>query len=386
MPASPRLVHRTGAVDGPRYRRFRGAGAGPFDNPPGVAPPSEPGTTGLPLPLPEPNETDLSEAMQEVMMENVRPLRLKLLLEIERTGSISQAAEACMIRQPSASAHLRTLESAIGHQLVARGGRGSKLTAAGQIVAAHAMQVLATLDSMRVALEALDTRNGGELTLAASLMPSVVLIPALLRQFSDSHPDATVKLRTAPSATVVREVARGIAEIGIAGEFATPERVVRRQITLDELVGIASPELVSPDAGWISPGAFARNNLLVGDEQSSTRMVIERHLARAGYSPAAVSVFDSSEAIKHAVAEGFGVSFLSRELVSEDVQRGKLIAFRVAGLGSIRRTIHLVQSGDRQPTPEATAFAALLAEGCGDRTVVDGPAGSHPRRVWSSLG
>ncbi|MGZ6564934.1 MAG: helix-turn-helix domain-containing protein [Solirubrobacteraceae bacterium] len=41
-------------------------------------------------------------------------MRLRLLLEIDRTGSISAAAERCAIGQPSASMHLRAPETAIG--------------------------------------------------------------------------------------------------------------------------------------------------------------------------------------------------------------------------------------------------------------------------------
>ena len=90
----------------------------------------------------------------QVQVENVHPIRLRLLLEIDRTGSISAAAERCGIGQPSASTHLRTLEAAIGQRLVIRNGRGSSLTAAGKIVALHAAKILASLDSMRWALDA----------------------------------------------------------------------------------------------------------------------------------------------------------------------------------------------------------------------------------------
>jgi molybdate transport repressor ModE-like protein len=299
--------------------------------------------------------------MREVQMENVHPLRLRLLFEIGRRGSISAAAEACAIGQPSASVHLRTLELAIGQRLVTRNGRGSSLTTAGQVVASHAARVLGTLDSMRRALDALQAHNGGELTAAASFMPSVVLIPAVLRQFSDRCPAVSVKLRTVPSETVIRDVARGVSDIGIAGEIPTAEQVVRHQIMVDELVGIASPGLLTADDGWISPGALARNNLLVGAEGSSTRDVVERHLACAGYRPATIWEFDSYEAIKHAVAEGFGVSFMSPLLVSQEVEQGKLTVFRVTGLEPMQRPIHLVQSSIRKLTPEGIAFMALLA-------------------------
>jgi LysR family transcriptional regulator, low CO2-responsive transcriptional regulator len=301
-------------------------------------------------------------ALHQVQMENVHPLRLRLLLEIDRTGSISAAAERCAIGQPSASMHLRTLETAIGQRLVIRNGRGSKLTAAGKIVASHAARMLATLDSMRWALDALNAPSRGELTLAASHTPSLILIPPVLRDFAERYPGVSVKLRTLPSEMVVREVARGAADIGIAGEVAHAEPVVRQQLLIDELVGIAPVGLLSSDPGSVSRGEFARHSLLLGPEGSSTRMITERHLARAEYRPARIWAFDSSEAIKRAVADGIGVSFMSRLLVGDEIERGDLVAFTIAGVERMSRPIYAVQPSLAELAPHAARFATLMID------------------------
>src|SRR5436305_1247740 len=70
------------------------------------------------------------------------PLRLRLVLAVERHGSISAAAEACAVGQPTASSHLRTLESALGERLYERAGRGTRLTDAGKVLARHAEAVM----------------------------------------------------------------------------------------------------------------------------------------------------------------------------------------------------------------------------------------------------
>ena len=308
-----------------------------------------------------PNVLRLATGLRELQLENVHPLRLRLLLEIERTGSISSAAEACSIAQPSASMHVRTLETATGQRLVSRHGRGSRLTAAGRVVASHADRVLATLDSMRRALDALDGRVGGELILAATLTPSLHLLPSILRTYSERYPGVTVNLRTTPSQNVIQEVVRGGAEIGFAAEVPTGEPVIGRQIDSDELVGIAAPGVVRFDDGGVTLGELARHTLLVGSEASSTRSVTERCLGGAGFRPTRVWVFDSYDAITRAVADGLGVSFTSRLLVRESVQRGELVAFRLLGLERMLRPIYALQSRVRELTPEGAAFMEFLA-------------------------
>jgi molybdate transport repressor ModE-like protein len=311
---------------------------------------------------PAPEAGGRRDAMREVQMENIHPLRLRLLLEIERGRSISAAAQACGIGQPSASMHVRNLEATVGHRLVTRDGRGSSLTAAGKVVASHATRVLATLDSMRRAVDALEACGGGELTIAASLTPSVVLLPPVLGELCDRHPGVTVTLRTLPSEAAVQEVARGAVDIGVAGEVHTAEPVARQQVAVDELVGIAPPGLVDPDDGWITLGQLARGRLLLGPEGSSTRTITERYLAQAGYRPAPFWEFNTYETIIRAVRQGLGVSFISRLLVKPEIERDELQAFRVSGVQQMLRPIHALHQTARELSLEASAFMGLLAD------------------------
>ena len=349
----PRIVHRSARVGDP---------------PSIVSAPLEPATpsaaeTGLSGTAASPSGSSVVNgggSLHHLRVEDVHPLRLRLLLEINRTGSISAAAKRCAIGQPSASMHLRTLETAVGQTLVIRNGRGSKLTAAGKIVASHAARMLATLESMRWALDALNSPSMGELAVAASQTPSLVLIPPVLRDFSARHPGVSVNLRTLPSEIVVREVARGAVDIGIAGEVPCAEPVICKQILIDELVGIAPVGLLSSDAGSVSREVFARHSLLLGPEGSSTRMITERYLARADYWAARIWAFDSSEAIKRAVADGIGVSFMSQLLVNDEIQRGDLVPFRISGLERMTRPIYAVQPSLAELTPQAARFATLM--------------------------
>jgi len=345
----PRLVHRplSGEPPAARQQPRREGAASPAETPRDEV---WPGAEGL------------RDAMRDVQMENIHPLRLRLLLEIERTQSISAAAQACGIGQPSASMHLRNLEATLAQRLVTRNGRGSSLTPAGKVVAPHAARMLATLDSMRRAVDALGAHSGGELTIAASHMPSAVLVLPVLRRLTERYPGVMVKLRTVASDAAVREVARGLVDVGIAGEVPTPEPVTRREIAVDELVGISSPVLLDPDRGRISLEQLAQHRLLLGPAGSSTRMVAERGLARAGHRPASVWELDSFEAITHAVKQGLGVSFVSERLVAEELERRELVAFQVSDVEPMLRPIHVLRHAAMEPTAEVSAFMALIEE------------------------
>jgi len=97
--------------------------------------------------------------------------RLRLLVEIDRTGSVSAAARAIGIGQPTASEHLRVLEGAAGMRLVERNGRGSRLTEAGRVLAVHSAEALATLRAGEEELQALAGLEAGTIHIGASTTP-----------------------------------------------------------------------------------------------------------------------------------------------------------------------------------------------------------------------
>src|SRR5436189_5796306 len=102
------------------------------------------------------------------IVDALDPARLRLLVEVDRRGSISAAADACQVSQPSATKQLKTLEAALGEQLVERNGRASQLTEAGHIVVGHATRVLDTLQGLQEELDPLRGAETGRPILPAS--------------------------------------------------------------------------------------------------------------------------------------------------------------------------------------------------------------------------
>lgn len=303
------------------------------------------------------------------------PLRLRLLVEVERRGSISAAAEACGVGQPSATKHLKTLEGAVGEPLLRREGRGSTLTEAGSVVADHASQMLGSLAAMEDELRALRGGQTGVLILAASTTPGTYVLPSVLKCFAERHPGVEVTMSIGSSAEVMRQVATREVQLGIAGEIQAVPAVAVEPFLDDELVGIVAPGTFQGEK--VEAQQLAGHTLLVREIGSSTRATADRHLAAAGVRPAKTWELDSNEAIKRAVAAGLGVGFVSRLVVEDELAQGRLSSFRIAGLPDPSRPIHLLRAHDRHLTPSERAFITTLTDCC-DATVpacvVDMPA------------
>ena len=290
--------------------------------------------------------------------------RLRLLVEIERTGSVSAAAHAIGIGQPSASAHLRLLETSAGQRLVERNGRGSRLTEAGRVVARHAAEALATLAAGEEELHALAGLEAGTVHIGASTTPGVYILPDTLACFRRDHPNVRVEVEIASTGEILDRLLAGRVQLALVGEAAPDERIRLEPFLADEIVGIAKPGALPVRNGKVAASALAEQTLLVREAASSTRRLSDRALVEARALPRQVWELDSSEAIKRAAREGLGVAFLSRYAVAEEVERGDLESFRLAGRPRIERALNIARLARRPPSPSERGFVATLTRCC----------------------
>lgn len=299
----------------------------------------------------------------------IDPLRLQLVLEVGRHGSITRAADACGIGQPTASAHLRTLEAAAGQPLFMRAGRGTQLTDAGRVMAEHAAIVLSALQSLHEELGAISGGRAGTLRLAACAEVGNYVLPDVLSTFAAEREGAEIRVHVVTSAEVARLVAHDEVDLGIAGETRRVDGVVAERLMRDELIGIARPG--SPA---LTAYALKRMTLVVTPAGSSTRAQTERLLSRVGR-PARLIEVGSVEAVKRAVASGVGIAFVSLLAAADELERGDLEAFGLAGAGPLERWLQVLRPANRRPAPLARAFESVLRSFCAPP--IQGTDGSH---------
>jgi molybdate transport repressor ModE-like protein len=290
--------------------------------------------------------------------------RMRLLVEIDRHGTVSAAAAAIGIGQPSASQHLRLLEAAAGQRLVERSGRGSRLTQAGQVLAARAAQALSTLGAAEEELGALAGLQTGTIHLGASTAPGVYLLPDTLGCFRRSYPGVSVEVEVAASDEILARLLAGRVQLALVGASETDERIELEPFLEDELVGVAKPGLAPLRNGKLAPAHLAKFLLLSREPGSSSQRMIDVELRSLGIAPAGVWELGSSEAVKRAAREGLGLAFLSRYAVAEEIERGDLECFRLAGRPPLIRNFSVARLVGRPLSPTEHTFVETLTSCC----------------------
>jgi molybdate transport repressor ModE-like protein len=290
--------------------------------------------------------------------------RMRLLVEIDRQGSLSAAAATIGIGQPSASQHLRLLEAAAGQRLVERSGRGSSLTQAGKVLAGRASQALASLGAGEEELQALTGLQTGTIHVGASTAPGAYLLPDTLGCFRRDFPGVTVEVEIAASAEILRRLLAGRVQLAIVGAESADPRIQLEPFVEDEIVGIAGHGLVPLKSGKLAPSAISSLTLLNREPGSSSRALVERELTSIGVTPEAVWELGSTEAVKRAAREGLGIAFLSRFAVAEEVERGDLESFRLRGRPALRRNFSIASLTGRPRSPSELSFVRTLTRCC----------------------
>ena len=295
--------------------------------------------------------------------------RMRLLIEIARRGSLSAAAEAVGIGQPSASQHLRTLETAAGQRLVERNGRGSRLTEGGRVLAARAAQALAALAAGEQELGALAGLQAGTIRLGASTAPGSYLLPDTLGCFRKDYPGVDIEIEIAASGEILRRLLSGRVELAIVGVDQADERIALDPFLADEIVGVAKPGLVATKRGVLESKALTELTLLCREPDSSSRGFVERELRAINVQPGRIWELGSTEAVKRAAREGLGVAFLSGYAVAEEIDRGELDVFRLRGRPRLTRDFQIARLGSRPLSPAESAFVATLTRCCAKQAI-----------------
>lgn len=280
-------------------------------------------------------------------------------------GGFTAAARALGLSQAAVSQRVQQLEAALAAPLFRRTTGRVELTDAGRLLHAFARRIADLHDEARAAVTGRRDAAGGELTIAASSVPGEHLLLPLLSAYRERHPAVRVRVTVADTCAVHREVEAGRADLGLVGGQTDGAHFEYVRFGCDRLVLVVPPGHPWRRRRRVTVAEFLTQPLVQREPGSGSRDCLERALAAvAGRATSRNSALElgSNEAIKDAVARGFGVAVLSHLAVAADVKSGRLFALDVSGL-TLDRDFWAVRDRRRAATAPAALFLATLAAG-----------------------
>ncbi len=153
--------------------------------------------------------------------------------------SITHGAERSALALASASARIKSMETALGVPLLERQRRGVRLTAAGESLLDHARVVLHQVAAMQGELTARARGLKARIHMLANTSGASEHLPKALASFLAKYPAISVDIEERESAEIATALASGAADLGLAVEAMLPEGLDRFPFCDDRLVLIA---------------------------------------------------------------------------------------------------------------------------------------------------
>ena len=291
--------------------------------------------------------------------------QLEAFVAAAEAGSFTRAAQTLYLTQSTVSAHIQTLEKALGQPLFLRDGKKSvSLTDAGRMAYPRAKEILRRCQALQSAFGGRGLTQA--LELAASTVPCKCLLPRLMAGFLARHPDCRYQLRKGDSAQVHRWLSDGQTRLGFVGARLDEARFRYHPLLRDKLVVVTAdtPRFRDLRARGILGCDLLSEPLIVREEGSGTRRWLDAYLQRIGMrreSLRIVAEIDQPDTILSSVASGMGVTVCSALAAREQLEDGRLLSFDLDTDG-FYRDLCLAVLQDTVLSPQEQAFWDYAAQ------------------------
>ena len=284
--------------------------------------------------------------------------QLECFLVVAKLGTVSRAAEAMFLTQPSLTARLKALENEVGDQLFVRTKSGMRLTEAGREFLPYAERCVTSLENGKQRLRELQEGIGGQLKLGALPRVSTYALPEFLEEFASAHPDVLLSVQTGHSQDILEMVLTEEVHLGLARPMSHPE-VENLPLYDEELVLVVNPQHRFAQRDCVSLDDVAREQLILFDRASSNYELTKALFRNSGVREPRTIELDNLEAAKRMVEHHLGVSFIPRQAVLRAVAARRLCVIGVNDSPELRRSISAMRRVDVPLTGAAAAFLEL---------------------------
>ncbi len=294
-------------------------------------------------------------------MRHVTLRMLRVFSTVARHLSVTAAARELHLTQPAVTMQVKELERISGAPLLERIGRRIYLTEAGRELAVCAANVTENLRETEERLDALHGLQKGLLRLGA-VSTAKYFAPALLAGFTAAHPGVTVRFSIGNREETIGNLTANEVDLAIMGRPPREIDTLSESFAKHPLIIIAPPSHPLAAKRRVQMRELAGERFLIRELGSGTRASMERVFAQARLAYHTAMEMSSNETIKQAVIAGMGISFISKHTVGLELQTGRLVALKVAGLPIVRDWF-VIQLRTKRLSPVAAAFKQFLATG-----------------------
>lgn len=279
-------------------------------------------------------------------------------MTVAASGSFSAAARILNLTQPAVSQQIRELEQRLGVALLERGGRQTQLTPAGKVLVDHARDLLDRADA--AVSEMAHYRDGklGRVRLGSDATFCAFLLPPIVRELMNAHPDLQLTVEAGPSADLIHKVATNELDIAIVTRPPVLERALTSEPVMSNELMAFWPDTMGPAPDYVTPRDLDGRPFAALQPGRVLHKLVQDWLDAGGAQPSPIMYFDLEITITAIVAAGLGACILPEE-VQLFTNNFDSVSMRPVE-PPIRRQVISVTRRDKVKTPAIRVLQAAL--------------------------
>ena len=288
--------------------------------------------------------------------------RLEVFTKAYELKSFSKAGQSLYLSQPTVSEHIRLLEQDLGLSLFDRQGKEVVPTKAGRFLYQYANQMMALRQDSLRAMQQFRDKGVGDLLIGGSNIPGQYILPGLLGLFKERFPGIRIRLWIGDTQHIQEKVLEGTIELGLVGALIEHRRISSQLLTTDEMVCISAPNQAKGKQKTLEAKDLFSLPFILREPGSGTRKALELALKKIHLDLKELQVaaeMGSNEAVRQAVKAGLGISIISRQAVSEDLEQGRLQEIKIRKF-PLLRNFYLITLKQRTLSPLAQEFKDFI--------------------------
>ncbi|GAA4421009.1 LysR family transcriptional regulator [Acidovorax lacteus] len=285
--------------------------------------------------------------------------QLEIFLAVADRLSVTQAAQALHLAQPTVSTQLSKLSEALGGALFEQIGKQLYLTDLGHELQISCRDLFQVLDRLEMRLAERAGLSVGRLRLGV-VTTAKYLVPGMLGPFCKAHPRVEVEFQVGNRSEIRERLQANLDDLYVFSHPPHELDIEAEPLADNPLVVIAPSEHALAKRGALTWDDVAAERLLIREAGSGTRHAIERYLESRGWQAPHRITIASNEAIKEAVTAGLGLAILSR-LTLRHMAPGNLVELPVEGF-PIPNRWYVVTPRGKQLSPIAARFRQYMLE------------------------
>ena len=209
---------------------------------------------------------------------------LQYFLAIAREQSISGAAEALHLSQPTLSRQLKDLEDELGKQLLIRGSRRITLTEEGMILRKRAEEILELVKKAEDEISLSEETIAGDITIGAGETEGVRFLTKAAQAVQKEFPLVHFHMISGDKVTVTESMDKGLIDFGLFFGKIDTSKYECIQLPYRDTWGVlmrrdaplAEKEVITPEDLWDKPLIISRQEFHGTDLQEFLRCENEK--------------------------------------------------------------------------------------------------------------